>query len=238
MTARDFCWISEKQRGYSVSDDQDLLLLNKSLKDRGFEVALSMDSEIPKDYVDFMYTMGAYLVFCKNNSIEPRDISPVKIGNYYMINLLHVYPKGVPIPIMLAENQFRITDQGDVKFFVLEKIDEFKLLVSDEFLLQVKYDDLIKSVNSHSRLVVTQKTYVMVDNSTGLYKIGKSKNPSLREKTLQSEKPAIELLFSIDTDIEHSLHEEFKDRRVRGEWFSLDQLDFDYLKSMMLKNEK
>lgn len=69
--------------------------------------------------------------------------------------------------------------------------------------------------------------YVMIDKNTGFYKIGRSKNPEQREKTLQSEKPTIEMLFNHDARVkdEKHLHDLFKDKRVRGEWFDLSGSD-------------
>jgi hypothetical protein len=64
----------------------------------------------------------------------------------------------------------------------------------------------------------------MKDNTTGLYKIGKSKNPEYREKTLQSEKPTIKMIKVFESDIESDLHKEFADVRVRGEWFKLNRV--------------
>ena len=68
------------------------------------------------------------------------------------------------------------------------------------------------------------KTYIMKDLSTGLYKIGKSKNPEYRERTLQSEKPTIKMIKVFESDIESNLHQEFSDLRVRGEWFKLNKV--------------
>ena len=50
------------------------------------------------------------------------------------------------------------------------------------------------------------RTYLMLDESTGYYKIGKAIDPSYRERTLQSEKPSIKLLCTCETDIERILH--------------------------------
>lgn len=70
--------------------------------------------------------------------------------------------------------------------------------------------------------------YLMKDTSTLYYKIGISNSPQYREKTLQSEKPTIQLCASkrypvrkIAESFEKALHETYKDQRVRGEWFSL-----------------
>jgi hypothetical protein len=74
--------------------------------------------------------------------------------------------------------------------------------------------------------------YLMLDNNTNFYKIGISKDPQYREKTLQSEKPVINLLASksfpsrqIASAIESSLHKVYFDKHVRGEWFCLSKKD-------------
>lgn len=71
------------------------------------------------------------------------------------------------------------------------------------------------------------KIYLAIDENTGYYKIGWSKNPSKREKTLQSEKPIINFLITIDGRIkdESYLHKVFASKRIRGEWFALDFQD-------------
>jgi hypothetical protein len=66
----------------------------------------------------------------------------------------------------------------------------------------------------------------MQDIGTGYYKIGVSVNPRLRERTLLSQAPQILLLdyWASNTAYKHEseLHAIFKDVRVRGEWFALD----------------
>ena len=78
--------------------------------------------------------------------------------------------------------------------------------------------------------------YLMIDTSNGYYKIGISNKPGYREKTLQSEKPTIELICSkkfqirqIAQGFEKSLHETFANKRLRGEWFELDEIDVEHL---------
>ena len=73
------------------------------------------------------------------------------------------------------------------------------------------------------------KTYLMKDTNTGLYKIGKSKNPKHREKTLQSEKPTIKLVKIWEKDIENELHNLYHKFRVRGEWFKLTSVQIKYI---------
>lgn len=68
-------------------------------------------------------------------------------------------------------------------------------------------------------------TYVMIDDHTGLFKIGRSRNPKQRESTLFSEKPSVRLILTLPVNKEKELHSLFSDKRVRGEWFSLDEKD-------------
>lgn len=74
--------------------------------------------------------------------------------------------------------------------------------------------------------------YIMRDNTNGYHKIGISNKPEYREKTLQSEKPSIEMLAckkfptrKIAEAIESALHTAYSQQRVRGEWFNLDDVD-------------
>lgn len=74
------------------------------------------------------------------------------------------------------------------------------------------------------------KTYLMKDENTGYTKIGRSSNPNKREQTLQSEKPTISLFMICDKCIEKELHDFFAIKHIRGEWYNLNQKDFDLLK--------
>lgn len=74
--------------------------------------------------------------------------------------------------------------------------------------------------------------YIMKDDHNGLYKIGKSVNPKYRERTLQSEKPSIKMVFFTeerDDFSEYSLHSEFAEFRIRGEWFDLTPCQVRYI---------
>jgi hypothetical protein len=95
--------------------------------------------------------------------------------------------------------------------------------------------DIDKTINPNNKHT---KVYIMIDKNTSLYKIGRSKNPSIREKTLQSEKPTIELLYQWDAKIsdEGKLHDMFENKRIRGEWFNLDYNDLLTIKSFFYEN--
>jgi hypothetical protein len=70
-------------------------------------------------------------------------------------------------------------------------------------------------------------TYLMEDTRNGMIKIGRSKNPERREKTLQSEAPSVEMRIAVptDSDFENDLHGKFDHFRRRGEWFELSSFE-------------
>lgn len=79
--------------------------------------------------------------------------------------------------------------------------------------------------------------YLMKDLANGYHKVGISNNPEYREKTLQSEKPTIELIYvkefstrKIAMSIESALHKTFDNKRLRGEWFDFSEKDIFNLK--------
>ena len=69
--------------------------------------------------------------------------------------------------------------------------------------------------------------YLMHDERTELYKIGLSKNPQYRERTLQSDNPLISLLdyWKVEKWLERYWHKQFESQRIRGEWFRLSGND-------------
>ncbi|MBI3413914.1 MAG: GIY-YIG nuclease family protein, partial [Verrucomicrobia bacterium] len=84
----------------------------------------------------------------------------------------------------------------------------------------------------------TTFVYVMQDLRNGHLKIGRSTSPGKREKTLQSEVPQIVLRLSIPANDEHErqLHEQFSNKRIRGEWFALEPNDILWLVSFLKRN--
>lgn len=80
--------------------------------------------------------------------------------------------------------------------------------------------------------------YLMEDLRNGAIKIGQSKTPCERERTLQSEVPEVRLRLSIPADQAHErqLHLHFDAKRLRGEWFSLTADDVFWLVSFLRAN--
>ncbi|QIK54472.1 hypothetical protein G7051_09010 [Dysgonomonas sp. HDW5B] len=77
--------------------------------------------------------------------------------------------------------------------------------------------------------------YLMLNKNNNYIKIGKSKKPRFREKTLQAEEPDIEIIASwlAPAYIEKELHSKFTEKRMRGEWFDLLFSDLKIIKDKM-----
>lgn len=95
--------------------------------------------------------------------------------------------------------------------------NEIKTLISNELKNQLT----LPATNNKNKKQRTQKTYIIKEKSTGLYKIGKSVDPQKRERTLLSQKPDLEIIKIFPDNIEIDLHRRFSKCRVRGEWFNL-----------------
>jgi hypothetical protein len=82
--------------------------------------------------------------------------------------------------------------------------------------------------------------YLMRDSATNHIKIGHSRNPSQRESTLFAEKPSMVLIgaWLATAPEEKKLHEEFADKRKRGEWFALTDDDIENIKARFAVREQ
>jgi hypothetical protein len=85
--------------------------------------------------------------------------------------------------------------------------------------------------NTESTSPVKHNHLYLMRHTNGLTKIGISVNPAAREKTLQAEDPRLEMIFCTPADswLERKLHNIFRDVRVRGEWFRLQENHVDWI---------
>lgn len=77
--------------------------------------------------------------------------------------------------------------------------------------------------------------YVYVIHDNGEYKIGMSASPDKRLKQVRKTEDAEIVLQMLVPDarlVESILHKHFQDKRIGGEWFSLDTQDIEYIRSV------
>jgi len=77
--------------------------------------------------------------------------------------------------------------------------------------------------------------YLVRNHRNQYTKIGWSAKPSIREKTLQSEEPELEMIFTTPgTRVDERIIQlRFSDKRVRGEWFNLDIQDISSIQKSL-----
>lgn len=81
--------------------------------------------------------------------------------------------------------------------------------------------------------------YLMLNSDTSLIKIGSSKDPGYRERTLQSSEPKINMiaLWQCKRIVEKELHKMYSHKRIRGEWFRLTIKELLEIDEFMKKYE-
>jgi hypothetical protein len=197
------------------------------------------------------------ILWCKENRSRIKELYPKKGKMYQLKQLTKCGPYTWAYDDYDKEGEvyyFKPTDirfcpDNDYKWSNREDRFTCRGLILDCNLNPVKYSeplrvyiDMLLEVDVHkdAKTHCNKFTYVyvMIDKNTGFYKIGRSKNPETREKTLQSEKPTIELLFHHDArnKDEKILHDLYKEKRVRGEWFDLNGSDILNIKKYFSPN--
>ena len=78
------------------------------------------------------------------------------------------------------------------------------------------------------------QTYLMTDG--WLFKIGKSTDPIKRLNSLRTANPRIELVCFGEGISESELHNIFKEKRIKREWFNLSEKDIRHAKSLIKNN--
>jgi hypothetical protein len=169
----------------------------------------------------------------KGLDIDIKDYVKVhfdeKLLLHHYIDLTEDTWKDIFSPVFIFMTWYKLPDS-----FIVEKEhgDFVKVKITGIFLFDLSH--LIEAFFKPEKKEKPKSlTYLMLDHNTGYYKIGKSISPASREKTLQSEKPTIEMILVIDMDIEKDLHTIFASKRIRGEWFSLTLKDVDFIKNLI-----
>jgi hypothetical protein len=175
-----------------------------------------------------------------NNKIKIQIIEKDKYNTYsHIIFIYGKYSCSIAIDNNIELNIINeINFANSIGFFITENykkkiINECNVLnksskkyTNTNIEYKIIKNDFIKNDIIKNELI---KTYIIKDCNNGFYKIGKSKNPAYREKTLQSEKPNIKIVKIFNSDIEKILHNTYNKQRIRGEWFSLNNIQLKHI---------
>jgi len=133
-----------------------------------------------------------------------------------------------------------VIDSSDTQFSLNKFAKEYCELVNREITNYQPFTDKKSNINKANSDNEECYVYLMIDLKNNYHKIGISNKPEYREKTLQSEKPTIEMLCSkwfpnrkIANSFEQALHQVYADKRVRGEWFDLSENEIKELKETL-----
>lgn len=140
------------------------------------------------------------------------------------------------------EGHLQYTSYENLTLVIKKFAQEYRELVKSEIS---NYKPLLQRATFSNPTIDTTTeecyVYLMIDINNQYHKIGISNKPEWREKTLQSEKPTIELIASkkfisrkIASSIEKALHDSYADKRIRGEWFRLDSKDIQEIKITLM----
>jgi len=136
------------------------------------------------------------------------------------------------------EGSYQYQTHKNLTIVINKFAKEYRELVRSEipnYMPLLQRDTLLISNEN----IVSEECYVylMIDTNNHYNKIGISNKPEWREKTLQSEKPTIELLAykkfvsrKMASSFEKALHDTYANKRIRGEWFQLDTKDIEEIK--------
>ena len=154
-------------------------------------------------------------------SIDELDI----LKSYYLNKWKIIFNNG--------ENVSDSIKQESLKFAIKHFANEYSAILDNNVPNRIKLKEQIKTKDVNSK---GEKCYLylMIDTTNNYHKIGISNSPEYREKTLQSEKPTIEMIANkefpnrkIAHSFEQALHSSYDEKRVRGEWFDLSQEEVD-----------
>lgn len=174
------------------------------------------------------YYSRLLLVFCKILAIEYSEINEIHAFNTFQKQLRTILEKDgyFTITNIDIEELKKIGPNGALINVHHKAIKQIDLIPIVDFYREI-FNDNYKEASKNNNDYV----YLMINTETALIKIGFSKDPLYREKTLHSQEPQIYLIacWNANRQVETELHRKFKQYRIRGEYF---KLNFDNLRAL------
>lgn len=215
---------------FDFCDDKGIITfrINHNIKiDKGDCISILFDDESIIDYS----------VINKPIKISDENVIQCTLFQEDIDTFLHAKPCKYRISFQ-REGVLPITSEAQDKFFdvffrtalvayILNYLNAIKQHIPD---YQFPHRHIVKGKSEFA--FEGCYVYLMKDLNTDCHKIGISNNPEYRERTLQSEKPVIEMVAckkfptrKIAEAIESALHTAYNQQRLRGEWFKLEDED-------------
>ena len=174
---------------------------------------LSKDGMLGSKYAEFDAILISEQGFHKKFNSTPKYTNHIFIDDRFYVPIGNLAANNAVIPALSVLGL--VSDLSILMKFKKDSVD----YVSRHFI------DAVTNYIHQERTYTPPpyKTYIIIDNRNGLYKIGKSISPPHREGTLQSKVPELKLLYVIDANVESELHKKYHHLRIRGEYFELTE---------------
>lgn len=212
--------------GVRLYDDQygltvEMFYVNNDKTLKGDIIQLDINDE------DYFHLLFRFCVLLSNDYVE---VDAIDAFNTFQTKL-----RG-----FLEKSGFYTTTSQELKQF--EGKSAVMVAFSQRGIFNVRIIDKVDFLRGFFNNNYDSKTesnceyvYLMVNTDTSLVKIGTSKNPKYRERTLHSQEPKVHLVakWSCSKELEKKLHQTYKHKRIRGEWFRLDLNDLKEIETFM-----
>ena len=178
----------------------------------------------------------AFLFYTGDFTTGTQFFSDDQLGKYLRL-LMAQHQHG-----RLTEKQINFISQKDEDILLKFKIDETGLYYNERLEVEINKRKAFSESRRNSRLKSDEdnvRVYIVRDNVRGTHKIGSSVNPLRRYNELCNESNTticenkdITLVWYSDAVVrieESKLHEFFKNKRISGEWFLLNDSDLSFI---------
>lgn len=224
----------------SPDDQRDpVYLANKMLDRIGYRHISSLDERLPVEVSKLFSLNWSLDRYCERNSIERGAFNYKFFDGEPLLELMSTHNNRCPLFFVLCSKPvYTICEEDGMSRLEFIPLKDGKIYASAGVLDVTEFKKIQEQFDKDTQEVQkkTSKTYLMIDDRNGKYKIGKSINPSTRERTFQSDVPSVRLILVCQKDIELKLHCMFDHKRDRGEWFNLDDDDVRLISGIFMDN--
>ena len=208
---------------------------------------------------DDKYGLTAEMFYVNNNSCLRGDIIRLEINDPHYFQLLLRFcvllsDEYLNVDTLDAFNTFQVTLRGFLEksgFFTVTNLESKQLegksaimicqsprgILKIELIDKAKfYRDFFNNNFDCETITGSDYVYLMLNTDTSLIKIGNSKKPKYRERTLHSQEPSIHIIakWLCSKEVEKKLHDKFNHKRIRGEWFRLTFKELKEIEGFMI----
>ena len=242
---------SGKSNFYTVSDllikskpESRVRLKINTLRDSGQEIYLDlvdlldliinidcMDGDNLREHIEINYTADEF-VDIYSDPFKILDFKPIEIIN----PTIHHYDRlEVPIsPYVIFDKILHDETIKKVSYFLPEAYENYKKAqkLKEEIEKESKND-----ISNEKATKIRGVVYLLKIKGKSQYKIGVTTNLEKRLTQISPKMPfALNVEHKIKSDkiysLEEKLHNKFKDKHIKGEWFELNKDDVNYIKSL------